>query len=130
MDLLISYHRLLVEGLLLVLCLNLLLPWFLRDNLTRRILVTRIGFFTFWAFWAMTVFSGLIVWIFAGRHLSLSIFIMWGAMLLLPALDIYRAVKLRRLWMEEKEGLGFNAVILLLEILVLIGTILVNIFAK
>jgi predicted membrane channel-forming protein YqfA (hemolysin III family) len=130
MDLLVSYHRLLVEGLLLVLCLNLLLPWVLRGNPTRRILITRIGFFTFWAFWAMTVFSGLIVWIFAGRPLSLSIFVMWGAMLLLPVLDIYRAVKLRRLWLEEKEGLGFNALILLLEILVLIGTILVSIFAK
>ncbi|ADV47102.1 hypothetical protein [Nitratifractor salsuginis] len=130
MDLLISYHRTLVEGLLLVLLLNLVLPWILRGHPARRIFYTRIGYFAFWAFWAMTVFSGLIVWIFAGRPVSLPILVMLGVMILLPMLDGYRAIRLRRLWLEEKDGLGFHTLIVLLEILAVVATILVSIFLK
>jgi hypothetical protein len=130
MDLLVSYHRLLVEGLLLVLLLNLLLPWLLRNNLPRRIFYTRIGYFAFWAFWSMTVFSGMIVWVFAGRPMTPPVIVMLGAALLLPLLDGYRAVRLRRLWLEEKDGIGFNARVVLPEILIVVAVILASIFLR
>jgi hypothetical protein len=130
MELLISYHRILVEGLLLLLALNLILPWSLRKWPERRVFYTRIGYFAFWALWSMAVFSGLIVWIFAGRPLTPPLFIMWGVTLLLPLLDGYRAVRLRRLWRDGKEGLGFSSLIVLLEILAVALTVLAGIFLK
>ncbi len=92
------------------------------------ILYTRIGFFAFWALWSMTLFSGLIVWIFASRPVTVPLIVMWIVTLTLPILDGYRAFALRRQWLEEKEGLGINTLLIVIEILSIVATILAKIF--
>ena len=116
MDLLISYHKNLIEGLLLIMALNLLIPWAFSKNRIRMVFWTRVGFFAFWALWTMVVFSGLIVFVFMKQKLSLPVDIMIAFSLLLPFMDGYRAIKLRKLWLKEETGLLFNSVIVGLEI--------------
>lgn len=124
MDVLMAYHRHLVEGLVLILLFNLLLPRILRSSPERRIFYTRVGYFAFWALWSMVVFSGLMVWLFAGRPLTLPVTTMLVLAGLLPLLDIYRALRLKRLWLSGSEGLGFNCAVVGLELLLTIGVTL------
>ena len=127
MELLITYHRNIVEGLLLVTVLNLFLPWAFSKNIVRMIFWTRIGFFAFWALWAMTLFTGLIVFVFMKQKLTIPVDIMIAAGVLLPFLDGYRAVKLRKIWQKELTGLKFNAIVTVIEILVIVAVTLMAI---
>jgi len=124
MDVLTGYHRHLVEGLVLILLLNLSLPWVLRSSAERRIFYTRIGYFAFWALWSMVAFSGLMVWLFAGRPLTPPVTAMLALAGLLPLLDIYRALRLKKIWLSGSEGLGFNTSVVGLELLLTIGVTL------
>ncbi len=121
MESLIGVHRHLVEGWLLVMGLNLLLPYALRRQPERRILWTRIGYFAFWAFWAMVGFSGLMVWIFAGRPMNLSIVWMWALIVIMPLLDAYRALRLKILWNSGKEGIGFSMTVVAAEMVLVLA---------
>lgn len=130
MDVLIGYHRHLVEGLLLILLLNLLLPWILRSSREKRIFYTRVGYFAFWALWSMVAFSGLMVWLFAGRPLTLPVTAMLALAVLLPLLDVYRAVRLKRLWLSGSEGLGLNTSVVGLEFALTIGVTLLAVLGR
>jgi len=129
-DVLIGYHRHLVEGLLLILLLNLLLPWILRSSREKRIFYTRVGYFAFWALWSMVAFSGLMVWLFAGRPLTLPVTAMLALAVLLPLLDVYRAVRLKRLWLSGSEGLGLNTSVVGLEFALTIGVTLLAVLGR
>ena len=121
MDVLIATHRHLVEGWLLVMLLNLFLPLLLRRDTVRRIFWTRVGYFIFWAFWSMVAFSGLIVYLFAGHPHTPPVLAMVVLTLILPMLDIYRAVRLRRIWNAGNDGLGFSTQLVALEIVLVLG---------
>ncbi len=130
MDILIGYHRHLVEGLTLVILLNLLLPLVLRSSMLKRVTWTRIGYFAFWALWSMVAFSGLMVWIFAKQPMNLAIISMFTLLILLPILDIYRAIKLKKIWLLGDDGLGFNSLVVFIELLLTIGVTLLAIFGR
>ncbi|WP_457605930.1 hypothetical protein [Nitratifractor sp.] len=117
MDLLLSYHRHLVEGWLLVMLLNLTIPYLLRGDPARSIFWTRIGYFAFWAFWSMVLFSGLIVFIFMKQPMTPPVIAMLILSLLLPVLDAYRAIRLKKLWLADRDGFSFSAKIVGTEIL-------------
>jgi len=121
MDVLIGYHRHLVEGWLLVMLLNLSLPWVFKRADVRRIFYTRVGYFAFWALWTMVLFSGLMVWIFAGRPMTLPVEAMMAAGILLPLLDGYRAIRLKRIWLSGAKGIVFSAQVVAVEILLLLA---------
>ena len=129
MEVLLGYHRFLVEAWLGVMIANLLFPYLLRSDPSRRIFYTRVGYFAFWALWAMVGFSGLMVWLFAGRPMNGPVIAMIAAAVILPLLDGYRAIRLKRLWLAEQEGLGFSATVILLEIAILLGITLWEIFS-
>jgi hypothetical protein len=125
MDVLIGYHRHLVEALLLVMGLNLILPYALRGNPERRIFYTRVGYFAFWMFWSMVAFSGLMVWLFAGRPMNLPVILMLVALVALPILDGYRAIRLKKLWLAGEDGVGFSMAVVGIEVaLVTLVTVL------
>jgi hypothetical protein len=125
MDVLIAYHRHLVEAWLLVLGVNLILPYVLRNDLPKRVFYTRIGYFVFWALWAMVGFSGLMVWLFAGRPHTLPVDLMIALIVVLPLLDGYRAIRLKKLWLAGEEGVGFSMAVVGIEIaLVTLVTVL------
>jgi len=130
MDVLMAYHRHLVEGLLLILLLNLLLPGLLRSSPEKRIFYTRIGYFAFWALWSMVAFSGLMVWLFAGRPMNAPITVMIAATVILPLLDGYRAIRLKRLWLSGSTGLGLNSAVVGLEFALTIGVILLALLGR
>jgi len=121
MEVLLGYHRFLVEAWLGVMIANLLFPYLLRARPERRIFYTRVGYFAFWALWAMVGFSGLMVWLFAGRPMGGPVIGMIAAAVILPLLDGYRAIRLKRLWLAEKEGLGFSTAVILVEIAIVLG---------
>ena len=128
MDFLIATHRHLVEGLLLVMFLNLGLPYLLRENPPRRIFTTRIGYFGFWMLWAMVLFSGLIVFVFMKQPMTTPVIAMLILSVALPILDAYRAIRLKKIWLQGETGLGFSSKILLAEILLVTGVMQLAIF--
>ncbi len=120
----ISYHLYIVEGLAIVVLLSMLLPWIIKHDHNKLVLWTRIGYFAFWMFWAMAVFSGLILFMFTGREMTTSIWLMIIVSLQLPLLDGFRALRLKRLWVEKREASRISMAILSIELL-LIATVMV-----
>lgn len=117
MDVLIHYHFLMVEGLMFVMLINLFLPIALRGDIQRYILYTRIGYFAFWALWSMSIFSGLIVFVFTRHQLTLRVDAMIALALILPILDGYRAIKNKKLWLSGNSGASFSMSIVGVELL-------------
>ena len=128
MDFLTATHRHLVEGLLLVMFFNLALPYLLRENAPRRIFSTRIGYFAFWMLWTMVLFSGLIVFVFLKQPMTTPVIAMLVLSVALPVLDAYRAIRLKKIWLQEETGIGFSSKILLGEILLVTGVMQLAIF--
>jgi len=108
LDEIIAYHRWAAEGLLIVMLINLLVPYLLRRELPRLVFWTRVGYFAFWAFWSMVIFGGLITWLFTLRHLPATVITMMVVAAVLAFMDGYRSVRLRRFWIKGHDGLGFN----------------------
>lgn len=117
MDVLIHYHFLMVEGLMFVMLINLFLPIALRGDIQRYILYTRIGYFAFWALWSMSIFSGLILFVFTRHQLTLRVDAMIALALILPILDGYRAIKNKKLWLSGNSGASFSMSIVGVELL-------------
>ena len=119
---LIELHELLVKILLGVMVLNILIPYLLRNNVIKAIWWSRVGFFTFWAFWAMVAFTGLVIFAFLKAKVSASIALMIATTIILAFLDGFRAIKITKIWRNGSLGLKFNTVVLLIEIALLIVT--------
>jgi len=124
LDEIIDYHRWAVYGLLAVMGLNMLIPYWLRAEAVRMVFWTRVGYFAFWAFWTMVAFGGLITWLFKLREMPPTVIAMMIALLVLMPIEIYRAVKLKRLWIQGTDGMGFNALLLWSELVVTGGVTL------
>jgi len=126
----LDLHRWVAEGLLIVMVLNLLIPYAKRRDSKRMVFWTRVGYFAFWAFWTMVVFGGLITWIFKLREWSPSVVVMMMVALALVPMDIYRAVKLKRLWIAGDDGIRFNTLWVGIEITVTAATIAYALMVK
>lgn len=114
-----------VELLLAIAILNIILPFVLKKNLKKMILWTRIGYFAFWMFWAMSAFSGLILFMFTGMALTFSVWVMLVASVFLGLLDGYRAIKIKRLWTQGLDASRFSFLILLIEVFIIISVTVV-----
>lgn len=126
MDVLIHYHFLTVEGLMLVLLINIFLPLALRSNLNKYILYTRIGYFAFWAFWSMSLFSGLIVFVFTKHALTMRVDMMIALAVILPLLDGYRAIKNKKIWLSGGDAVSFSMSVVGIELLLTLMLIAVT----
>jgi len=126
MNILIHYHFLTVEGLLFIMLLNLFLPLFLKSDAIRLIFWTRVGYFAFWAFWSMAVFSGLIVFVFTKHLLTPQIDAMIALSIILPILDGYRAIKNKRLWIANQDASSFSMTIVGIELLLTLIVIAIS----
>jgi hypothetical protein len=130
MDYLLNYHRWAAEGLLLIMLINLAVPYILRSNIAKMIFWMRVGYFAFWAFWTMTAFDGLITWIFTHRKLPAAVWLMIVVSAILPLLDGYRAIKLKKLWRDGNDGVLFNITIVGIEIALTLITIIYGLYGK
>jgi len=128
LDEIIAYHRWAAEGLLIVMLINLLVPYLLRRELPRLVFWTRVGYFAFWAFWSMVIFGGLITWLFTLRHLPATVITMMVVAAVLAFMDGYRSVKLRRLWIKGNNGLAFNTQWIGAEIVLTLAMLLYGLY--
>ena len=116
LDEIIGYHRWAVEGMLIVMLLNLLIPMQLRHHATRMIFWTRVGYFAFWALWSMAAFAGLIDWVFTQQALPLRVIVMIVVAFAVAVLEGYRPFAMRRLWVSGQDGVATNTRIVAAEI--------------
>ena len=130
MNYLISYHKYLVEILLFVIVANIAVQIIFKDNFDRFVKYSRIGYFTFWAFWAMVAFSGLVIFAFQRGVLSSAVIVMLISVIVLPILDGYRAIKVGKLWRQGEKGIKLSIAIMLAEIAVIAATIVYTVMAK
>ncbi len=126
MNILIHYHFLTVEGLLFIMLLNLFIPIFLKSDAIRLIFWTRVGYFAFWAFWSMAIFSGLIVFVFTKHLLTPQVDAMIALSIILPILDGYRAIKNKRLWIANQDASSFSMTIVGIELLLTLIVIAIS----
>ncbi len=117
----ISYHHYMTEALLLVMILNAVVPPLLKSSIEKMIFWTRIGYFAFWMFWSMNIFAGLIVFMFTGRELTPSVWMMITISIILGMIETYRAIRTRKLWMQGMDAGRFSLSMLGLEILLLVA---------
>ena len=102
---------------MLVMLINLFLPLGLRNSRDKYILYTRIGYFAFWALWSMSLFSGLIVFVFTKHALTLRVDAMIALAVILPVLDGYRAVKNKKIWLSGGDASTFSMSVVGIELL-------------
>ena len=121
LDEIISYHRIMVEVLLFVMVVNLILPSLLKQNIEKMVFWTRVGYFGFWMFWSMDIFTGLIVFMFTGRELTLSVLMMILISVVLGVIESYRAIHTKKLWLQGLDAGRFSVTMLGLEILLLVA---------
>jgi len=76
LEALIRTHTLTVEILVAILLFNLIIPNLLKRRVTQFIKWIRIGYFSFWAFWSMVIFSGLVVFMFQKAQLPPDVMVM------------------------------------------------------
>jgi hypothetical protein len=127
MEILLAYHRYTVEGLILVMLLNIALPHLAKDDLLKTVFISRIGFFLFWTLWSMVAFTGLVTLVFSRMNLTSHVWEMIFLIFLLPILDAYRAIRIRnKYWLNKKSGLLFSNIIVGFELFL---TLLVTILA-
>ena len=123
MDVLIHYHFLTVEGLLFVIMINLFLPLGLRSKMQKLVFYTRVGYFAFWALWSMSIFSGLIVFVFTRHELTFRVDTMIALAVILPILDGYRAVKNKKLWLSGSDATSFSMTVVGVEMLLTLAVV-------
>ncbi len=121
LDEIISYHYYMVEILLLMMVLNAIVPLLLRRNLQKMVFWTRVGYFGFWMFWSMNIFAGLIVFMFTGRELTLSVILMILASVALAVADAYRAIGNKKRWMQGSDAIRFSLGMLGMETVLVIA---------
>ncbi len=130
MNLLIGYHKFLVEALVFVIVANIVLQLLLKNSQFKYIQYTRVGYFAFWAVWAMAIFSGLIVFVFAKAIVTPKVLVMIVASILLPFLDGYRAIKLGKIWQQKGLGLGFSIGVMVIEIAIIASVIVYSVVSR
>ncbi len=113
-------HLYTVKFFLFVLVVIGVLPNLIKSNLERQILWSRVGFYLFWAAWTMVVFSGLLIFAIERGQMKAAVLMMIAASALLAFLDIFRARKLKKIWLEKESGLRLSNGIVFVEILVVI----------
>ena len=129
MDVLVSYHSFLVYALAGIILLNMFISYSVKD-FTKLIQYTRIGYFAFWAIWAMVVFSGLVVYMFMKQPMNLGVITMIIVSVILPFIDGYRAIKLKKIWLDGNMGRGFSIKLLATELIIVIATTLLAFYTK
>ena len=121
LEYLLQTHLFMVKFFIFALIGIGILPNLLQANFVRMVFWSRVGFFLFWAAWTMVVFSGLLIFAVERGELKLAVVAMIAASIILAFLDGFRAIKLKRYWLQEKSGLKFSNAIVLLETIIVIA---------
>jgi len=111
-----------MEIMIVVLLLNIVVPYIFRKDPEKMIFYSRVGYFFFWAIISTLIFSGMLAFMFSGRILNFAFWVMILASVVLGILDVWRSRKSRRLWAKGDNALLFSTKIIFIEILVIAVT--------
>ncbi len=115
----IIYHRYITEALLLAILFNAFAPYLFRANFDKMRLFSRIGYFLFWMIWSALIFSGLMAFMFSGRAINTSLWIMIAGAVILGYLEGYRSSKSSKKWLSGQSALSLSFKILMAQAFVL-----------
>lgn len=118
----LNYHRYVIQILLLAVMFNALLPYVLKSNPKKMIFISRIGYFFFWAMWAIVLFSGMMAFMFSGRDANTNFWLMVISIVIIGVLEGYRSVVSKKSWANGNLKLRHAFIILLMEAIVILIT--------
>ncbi|SHO80709.1 hypothetical protein MNB_SV-15-312 [hydrothermal vent metagenome] len=125
------YHTVTINLFLLTIIAGLLLPILHYNKAYIISKWTKIYGYTYYALVTMVAFDGLVMLIVAKKEMSMNIYFMIGAFLLLIALEVYHTVRFRIYLKDIKnEQINFrkySIIIAILQILVIVPFIIIYI---
>ncbi len=124
------YHVVTINLFLLLLLINLAIPWLFRRDEMREIKATRITFFLFSSLLSMVAFTGVILFMIAELSWNIRMSLMVAVFIALAGVEITRSMKLRRLWLRDKSGMSLSWRYVLIEIVITAAMILFTIVDK
>jgi len=130
LETLITTHAFMAKILIYALLFILVLPNLFRNNLPQLIFYTRIGYFIFWAAWTIVVFSGLLTFAVERAALPITVVVMIVASIILAIIDGYRAIKLKKIWLNGENGLKFSNTVLFIELFIVAAVVVIAVNYK
>ncbi len=120
----LAYHAVMIKLFLVLLVINLWVPWIFRHDIGKEIKRTRITFFLFSAMVTMLAFTGAVLVLIAELPWDSGMTLMVLTWVLLSAVEIARSMKLTRLWREGKSVVSISWRYIAAEIGITIAMIL------
>ncbi len=118
------YHSVMIKLFLVLLVINLWVPWIFRHDIMKEVRRTRITFFFFSAMLTMVAFTGAVLVLIAELPWDSGMTLMVLAWVLLSAVEITRSMKLTRLWREGKSVVSVSWRYVMAEIAITTAMIL------
>jgi hypothetical protein len=124
------YHSAMVKVFLVMLFVNLVIPFLFKSNSVKAIKMTRMSYFLFSALLAMVAFTGMILFMLMDAPWSMGMTGMVVVFVLLSAVEIIRSRKLREAWLRGENGIAVSWRYVLIEIAMASAMIIAAIWEK
>ena len=124
------YHSAMVKVFLVMLFVNLVIPFLFKSNSIKAIKMTRMSYFLFSALLTMVAFTGMILFMLMDAPWSMGMTGMVVVFVLLSAVEIIRSRKLREAWLKGENGIAVSWRYVLIEIAMTGAMIIAAIWEK
>jgi len=124
------YHSVMVKVFLIMLFVNLVIPFLFKSNSVKAIKMTRMSYFLFSALLAMVAFTGMILFMLMSAPWSMGMTGMVVVFVLLSVVEIIRSQKLREAWLKGENGIAVSYRYVLIEIVMTGAMIIAAIWEK
>jgi len=104
----LAYHSMMVTLFLIVLFMDLALPYFFRRERAREIKMTRISFFVYTAMLTMVAFSGAVLFMVMKSGWNAGSVLMVLLFIFLAAAEIARSRKLTEVWRRGESAFAYS----------------------
>ena len=119
-----------VKVFLIMLFVNLVIPFLFKSNSVKAIKMTRMSYFLFSALLAMVAFTGMILFMLMSAPWSMGMTGMVVVFVLLSVVEIIRSQKLREAWLKGENGIAVSYRYVLIEIVMTGAMIIAAIWEK
>ena len=119
------YHTVMIKLFLLLLIVNLWVPWIFRSERYREIKATRITFFFFSAMVTMVAFTGAVLALITEASWNFWIVSMIFVWILLSIVEVLRSQKLTQAWLADRSAVSFSWHYVAIEIVLVAGMVLI-----
>ena len=118
------YHSVMIKLFLVLLVINLWVPWIFKSNIMKEVKATRITFFLYSAMVTMVAFTGAVLVLIAEMPWNMGLSLMVLSWVFLSILEIVRSVKLTKLWREGESAVSVSWRYVMVEIVITAAMIL------